>query len=136
MDLQRMAKAGLGVLVVVVLFMLVANWIGDYRSASRSGAKAPTETTGTVAPAPAASPTQASPQQQPPQQSTSQKVLVVQVQGLNFRQKPSGAARAYRGLSQGEKVYLISQEGDWYKVQDSSGTIGYITSNPAYTKPE
>jgi uncharacterized protein YgiM (DUF1202 family) len=136
MDLQRMAKAALGVLVLVVLFMLIANWIVDYRAASRGGVKADTETTGTVAPAPAASPTQASPQPQPSQQSASQKVLVVQVQGLNFRQKPSGTARAYRGLSQGEKVYLISQEGDWYKVQDSSGTVGFITSNPAYTKPE
>lgn len=131
MNAPRLMKGVLGLFVVAALFMIVVNWVGEYRATSGTGAKTTPATTATSTPSPGASATQT-----PPAKPTAtEKVLIVQVQGLNFRQKPSGTARAFRGLAQNERVVLVSQEGAWYKVRDSSGTVGYITSNPAYTKP-
>ena len=61
-------------------------------------------------------------------------VLIVSVDGLNFREQPDGQSKAIRGLSKGERVTLVATQGDWYKVEDSKGVIGYITSNPTYTE--
>ena len=130
MDMRRWAKGGFGLVVVVVIFVVVVNWIGDYRTAQRPLSKANSETTTTAAPGSGVQ----TPQNVPTQPQAAAQVLVVQVEGLNLRQKPSGTSRAYRGLAKGEKVVLIAQEGDWYKVRDSAGTVGYVTSNPAYTK--
>lgn len=122
MDAGRWAKGAVGLIVLIALFVVVLTWIGDYRAA-QSLSSTNTETTATVTGAENAT-----------AQPEAAQVLVVQVQGLNLRQEPSGTSRAHRGLAKGERVVLISQEGEWYKVRDSAGTVGYITANPAYTK--
>ena len=60
-------------------------------------------------------------------------VLVVEVDGLNFRKEPNSDSPAMRGLAKGERVTLLEDQGDWYKVRDAKKVIGYITSNPSYT---
>ena len=134
MDARRFLKTVIGLVVVIGLLALVLNWWGDYRAAqSTSGAKTK-ETTATPAPSTSSEATTDATAPEPQTETATKTVLVVQVAGLNLRQEPSGASTAYRGLKKGEKVVLISQEGDWYKVQDANGVVGYITANPAYTK--
>ena len=139
MNTVKIAKAVLGIAVVLVLFLIVANWWGDYRGAA-AGAKAgkgSTATSSTVTGGTSVSPESgmgndsgatAGGTDAPPQ------VLIVSVDGLNFREQPDGQSKAIRGLSKGERVTLVATQGDWYKVEDSKGVIGYITSNPTYTE--
>ena len=132
MNAPRLMKGVLGLVVVAALFMIVVNWVGDYRATSGTASQDDPGDHGDVYDH-RQEPRRRRPL--PAKPTAAEKVLIVQVQGLNFRQKPSGTARAFRGLAQNERVVLVSQEGAWYKVRDSSGTVGYITSNPAYTKP-
>ena len=138
MDVPRTAKAVVGVIAVVVVAGIVMNWVGDYRAASsgRDGTAATTpsaqatSTAGSTGkPAGTSKPT---PRTTKPAATT--QVLLVKVDGLNFRSKPSDQSKAMRGLSKGERVVVISSEGNWYKVEDSKGVVGYITSNPTYTQ--
>jgi len=133
MDARRFLKTVIGLVVLVGLLMLVLNWWGDYRAAQRASAsKRQIETTAT--PSPQSSEETATDTPASPVESATKTVLVVQVPGLNFREEPSGTAKAYRGLKKGEKVVLLEQDGDWYKVEDVNGLVGYITANPAYTQ--
>ena len=129
MGRTNLIKSLAGVVVLAILFVLVANWVGDYRQATNAdGGGSSTEATksadGEEPTTTASAPDGA---QQPVQ------VLVVAVDGLNFRAEPDGQSKALRGLSKGEKVTLLSTEGDWFKVRDSNKVVGYITSNPTYT---
>lgn len=131
MDARRFLKTVIGLVVLVGLLVLVLNWWGDYRSAQRASAlKQQGETTATLSP----ESTGETATESPASPAATKTVLVVQVPGLNFREEPSGTAKAYRGLKKGEKVVLLEQVGDWYKVEDLNGLVGYITANPAYTK--
>ena len=138
MDVPKAAKAVAGVIAVAVVAGIVMNWVGDYRAAS-SGRS------GTAASAPSAAATSAAGSTEEPAGTTkptpgttkpaaTNQVLLVKVDGLNFRKKPSDQSKAMRGLSKGERVVVISSEGSWYKVEDSKGVVGYITSNPTYTQ--
>lgn len=134
MDAMKIAKAALGVVVVIVLFVVVMNWWGDYRTATAvlkgakasSGATTSTVTSGGSGDSGATQPDKTT-------NGTSTKVLLVAVDGLNFRAQPNSDSKSIRGLSKGERVTLLATVGDWYKVEDSSGVIGYITANPTYT---
>ncbi len=136
MNAMKLLKAAVGIVVLLLLAGLVMNWVGDYRDATKkdSGANAEATTTpaadgqnGTEAETPASD-------QESTQKSTSSaKILVVSVDGLNFRTEPSGQAKAIRGLKKGEKVTLLATQGNWYKIRDAKKVIGYITSDPAYT---
>lgn len=134
MDAMKIAKAALGVVVVIVLFVVVMNWWGDYRAATAvlkgakasSGATTSTVTSGGSGDSGATQPDKTT-------NGTSTKVLLVAVDGLNFRAQPNSDSKSIRGLSKGERVTLLATVGDWYKVKDSRGVIGYITANPTYT---
>jgi len=56
------------------------------------------------------------------------------IEGLNFREQADRGSKAIRALSKGEKVDLLETIDSWYQVKDKNGDIGWISSNPAYTK--
>ncbi len=130
MDWVKLTRAAVGVVVVAILFGLVANYIGNYREATRAGGSASSSGTATPTPDGSTPSTSAADSSEP---EASAQVLIVAVDGLNFRKEPSGQSRAMRGLSKGEKLTLLATEGDWFKVRDGNNVVGYITSNPAYT---
>lgn len=146
MNTSKLVKAAVGVVVIAVLFAVVTNWVGDYRAATDnkqsttdqngSGSTGGSEATTTPA-------VQSDSASKDSEKSTandapeppSPEILVVAVDGLNFRAEPTGQARAIRGLSKGEKLTLLATQGDWFKVRDPQGVVGYVTSNPTYTDP-
>ncbi len=135
MNTGKIIRGLAGVVAVIVVFALVLNWVGDYRQAASSVDKASASETPQSTPTSDESsksvnktPAKGTSADQPKVQ-----VLVVAVDGLNFRAEPNGQSRARRGLSKGEKLTLLATEGDWYKVRDSNQIVGYITSSPTYT---
>lgn len=118
----RLIKGTLGVIVVVVLVITVSNWWGDYR---REAAREPgTVATGTVE----------STKTSGASSGASATVVVVLIDGLNFRKKPASDAATIRGLKKGEKLILVSTAADWYQVKDSKGTVGYVAAKPQYVR--
>lgn len=143
---SKITRGAIGVVVVFALAGLVMNWVGDYRTASRShsstqqgtssaespnggattGSDSGDSSNGTDGSAGAAEPSAG-------QADGQQAIITVEVDGLNFRKEATADARAMRGLKKGEQVTLVEDLGDWYKVTDADGVTGYITSNPSYT---
>lgn len=55
------------------------------------------------------------------------------VSSVSFRSAPSTSSNVMKYLKAGEKVVLLEQpNGYWFKVKDSLGTIGYISSGEKY----
>jgi|HigsolmetaAR203D_1030402.scaffolds.fasta_scaffold00786_8 cell wall-associated NlpC family hydrolase len=55
------------------------------------------------------------------------------VYGVNFRAEPSAKAEVYRMLKKGENIQVLERVNSyWLKVQDSSGKVGYISSDSKY----
>jgi len=121
---NRFIKGTLGVVVVLVLLVMVSNWWGDYkREAARQPEKTATSTVESTKTSGASKATTAS-------------VVVVLIDGLNFRKKPAADAATIRGLKKGEKLALVSKAADWYQVKDSKGTVGYVAAKPQYVRVE
>ena len=145
MKTTQAMRGVVGVIVVLVIAGLVMNWVGDYRSASKSATPAKEtpsgETTKTEdsstgdaeSGGDAASGDAGSSDGAAEQPAATKVVLVVEVDGLNFRKEPNSDSPAMRGLKKGERVTLLEDQGDWYKVLDEKDITGYITSNPSYT---
>ena len=62
------------------------------------------------------------------------KTIVVLVDGVNFRQRPSGSSGIITTLTKGAKLTLIEQEGDWFHASTDSGVRGWLTSSSQYVE--
>ncbi|UVI31594.1 C40 family peptidase [Paenibacillus spongiae] len=52
---------------------------------------------------------------------------------VSFRDRPSTSSNVVRYLKKGEEVSVLNEvNAYWYQVQDSSGKIGYVSSNEKY----
>ena len=57
------------------------------------------------------------------------------IYGVNLRKGPSTSSSVIRMLQKGEKVTLVSKyNSKFWKVKDSKGNTGYISSSSKYTK--
>lgn len=57
------------------------------------------------------------------------------VSGVNFRTQPSTSSSTYGLLKTGEKIEILSKvNAYWYKVKDSQGRTGYISTSSKYIK--
>lgn len=55
------------------------------------------------------------------------------VSSVSFRSGPSTSSTVMKYLKAGDKVTIVEETNSyWYKVKDSSGTIGYVSSNEKY----
>lgn len=55
--------------------------------------------------------------------------------GVNFRSAPSTSASIIRSLKKGEEVTIIEKVNSfWYKIQDSNGKTGYLSTSSNYLK--
>jgi hypothetical protein len=60
--------------------------------------------------------------------------LVVVVSDVTFRANPDFSADVIRDLKTGNKLTLVSKTGEWYKVKDAAGRVGFVTAATKYTK--
>ena len=133
---ERMIKAVIGVVILVVLFFTVTNWVGDYRAASDEGNEPTSKAaTGTVE-ASATAEQNGEGEGATATSTTVNKTVVVLVDGLNFRSGASRESELIRGLDADEKLVLLGEEDGWLKVKDSEGNIGYVSASGSYTRIE
>lgn len=139
-ELSKPMRALLGLVAIALLFFVVLGFWNQFRSASRRvavvesparGASINASSTPKSAKTSSAKTTKAA--EQP---ASGQKFVVIQIQGLNFRETPAPDANPIRGLDAGEKLILVAKEGNWYKVRDAQGIEGYVSANDQYTRLE
>ncbi len=133
-DLKNILRGVAALAALVVLIFVVWGYVSDFRDA---GNTAP-ETTSTVEPSqtPDGAKAAAEGAKEGAAESTAGKVVIVTIDGLNFRTKPESDAKAIRGLEKGEKLTLVKTQDGWYQVKDAAGKVGWISSNPQYSKIE
>lgn len=120
----KILRGAAGVVVVLILLVVVTNWWGDFKTAQRAvPSKETTSTASTSATGAPKSPAKAAPS-----------VVVVMIDGLNFRVSPAGDAKAIRGLAKGDKLTFVSKKGNWYQVKDAKGAVGWVTADSQYTR--
>lgn len=49
--------------------------------------------------------------------------------GVNFRKEANTTSAVLDSFSKGDKVNIISKDGDWYKVKSKSGVVGYVSAD-------
>lgn len=49
--------------------------------------------------------------------------------GVNFRKESNTQSTVLDSFSKGDKVNIISKDGDWYKVKSGSGVVGYVSAD-------
>lgn len=129
---MKWIKATAALTMLAVVCFVVAGWLKDYRDATQrsvvpqSQTSEASETVEPSEPAPASG----------DERADRPVVLVVKIDGLNFRKQPKSDGAPIRGLKKGEKVTLVGKEGSWFVVRDSKGVEGYISSNPQYTEEQ
>jgi uncharacterized protein YgiM (DUF1202 family) len=125
------------IVLFVVVFVLVGV-IGEYRAAresSSSGSSASTETSGSI------DTTTSEDQIQIPVEPTDGAVsggqtVVVQIEGLNMRTKPTTDSEVIKRLPLGARLTLIGESIGWYQVQDDAGDEGWVAAGGQYTTLE
>lgn len=134
---QKLVRAAVGVVALLLLVFLVGGWLSDYRRAAeqqrvaprpdnrtREQTATPSDAGGEEATAPAA------------KKDAGDATVVILIDGLNFRPEPDEDASPIRGLDKGERLDLLSTRKGWYEVRDEDGERGWVSSNPSYTKTE
>lgn len=121
---SKVVRGAVGVIVVVVLFIVVLNWWGDFRSSKGSAPAG--EATSTA--------TSASKGTSGSSKTAKSSSVVVMIDGLNFRVSPSADAKTIRGLAKGDKLRLVAKKGTWYQVKDAKGAVGWVTADSQYTR--
>jgi hypothetical protein len=133
-DVGRIARAVLGVFVLVGLVFLVNSWWGDYRRGDSPAVV--TETTATpdgATDAPAES-GEESAEESAEEPATSGGTVIVLIEGLNFRREPSREGELIRGLSRGTRLEHLGTADAWHHVRDDAGVEGYVSASEQYTE--
>lgn len=116
----KIVRGIIGLVILVALIVLVNSWYRQFRTAPKAESRVATATvaaTSTTAPAPA-----------------NNTVVLVLIDGLNFRVKPDATGTSLRGLKKGEKLVVVGKTGTWLHVQDNSGAVGWVVYNPQYLR--
>lgn len=133
----KIARAIIGIIVLMGLAWLVNGYVGEYRESS--GGSEPTAADSATASAPPSdeggveSESEQTPSADP---VAGQGFVVVQIDGLNLRKEAKADSPTLGGLEEGDKLTLISQTEGWYEVQTASGSRGWVSANPSYVKIE
>lgn len=134
--LERGIRAVGGLIVLGVIVMLLSNWWGDYRSAAGRTSSGETSATVNTTATPSASSVGKTGSGRTFTSATitsGKHVVIVLIEGLNFRIKPEPDATAIRPLKKGESLKVIGQRPGWYRAVDDHEVQGWVSANPAYT---
>jgi uncharacterized protein YgiM (DUF1202 family) len=69
----------------------------------------------------------------PPAETSKEKKVKVTTKSLRVRASPSIKAKTIARLKSGAEVKLLSEKGEWYKVEYSKGKNGWVSKK--FTKP-
>ncbi|MBC7266295.1 MAG: SH3 domain-containing protein [Coriobacteriia bacterium] len=62
--------------------------------------------------------------------------VVVLIDGLNLRERPSTGAAVVKRLTAGQRLLLIEKGQGWYHVRDVDGSEGWVAAGGSYTRLE
>ncbi len=130
-DGARPIRAVFGVIVLLILFMLVNSYWGEYRGVREDGESAE-EITAT--PEPSAEETPAAEGQPEETDETAGGTVVVLIDALNFRKEPSRDGGLIRGLGRNDRLTHLGTKDGWHHVRDENGVEGYVSASPQYTE--
>lgn len=133
MNLGRIGRGAVGLIVLVVLAMVVSNWWGDFRSSSKTNAEATSTVDATITPSAQEGSGQSAAGSSAEASGATSRTVTVLIEGLNFRAEPDSTVAVIRGLKKGEKLTLIEKQGDWYHVKTADGKTGWVSANAQYT---
>jgi hypothetical protein len=116
-NIPKIIRGALGVVVVLIIASVVYNWYGDFKTAPS---------------APVAD--RVADKVRPPSSvaTTITGIGVAKIEGVNFRTKPAFNAKVIRALKKNEKVTVLAKEGQWYQVKDSQGKVGWVSASGNY----
>ena len=117
MNIPRIIRGALGIVVVFIIASVVYNWYGEFKAGPKTPAVAPVA--GSVAPPSSVV-------------ATVTGVGIARIDGVNFRTSPAFNAKLIRGLKKNERVTILSKEGQWYQIKDSKGKIGWVSASGDY----
>ena len=119
------------VVLAFVLFRvgsLVAEFQGAQRAASRQSAEAAATTTLTAG--------QAAKNASVPATKTAAAArgpyVIVLSDGVNFHASASNSGKVLSSLKRGAELSQLGRVGNWLKLKDAGGTIGYVYDNPKF----
>ncbi|MFU8890182.1 MAG: SH3 domain-containing protein [Anaerosomatales bacterium] len=131
MDVGRIARAALGVVVLLALVFLVNTWWGDFR---RGEPPAVVGETTTTPGGDAETPEEPADDADGEEPAASEATVVVLIEGLNFRREPSREGELIRGLSRGTRLEYLETNDGWHHVRDDDGVEGYVSASEQYTE--
>lgn len=146
--MPRWIKAVAGAIVIIALLIVVNRWWGEFRSSAATAPTNGTESSATGGEGAStgetstqdskdAEKTDTQPQpdaKSPADSKSSDKTVVILIDGLNFRESPSQDGNVIRGLDKGEKMTLVAEKSGWYQVKDSDDVEGWVYGSDKYTK--
>jgi uncharacterized protein YgiM (DUF1202 family) len=62
--------------------------------------------------------------------------VVVLVDGLNLRERPSTGSPVVKRLNAGQRLLLLEEGAGWYRVRDMDGSEGWVAAGGSYTRLE
>jgi len=125
-------KIFFGVCVLLVLLFIVIGWWVDFRG---SVAIRDSEERDNSLPSQITTPADQADSGDAEGGGQPQTVTVL-VEGLNFRTAPSSASQRIGRLSVGYELKYLGSESGWYRVRDSEGRTGYVSSKEEYTRAQ
>ena len=132
-DTNLLRTAGALVLLAIVLVSLVVIFV-DYRARVVRDTPAPRAKKTVVTAAKPSKPASSSVAATATAKPVGGGTLVILIDGVNFRQQPSGSARILRTLNKGTKLTFIEQSGSWYHGATPDGVRGWLTNSSQYVK--
>jgi hypothetical protein len=119
------------VVLAFVLFRvgaLVVEFQGAQQAADRQAASDAAATTLTAAQPPKGTPA-ASPKATPAARGP---YVVVLSDGVNFHASASNSGKVLTSLKRGDELAELGRVGNWLRLKDSKGTIGYVYDNSKF----
>ena len=141
----RMARRGIGVLILLVVMARVFAIVTDYatdQSGETDAAVEATQTPEAAEEVPGAGESETDQQAEATNEEGGSeaaapgKVVVVIIPGLNFRTEPKSSAEVMRSLPEGTRLTLVSERSGWYQVRDEDGITGWVSSSSQYVRVE
>ena len=139
-DYSHLVRVVVAVVLLGLVVVAFAGIIVDYRArvmrnAAVAAAKAKAKAVATHPVKPSVPTTASKPATRTPTKAPAAGgTIVVLVDGVNFREQPSGSARIINALRGGTKLTFIEEQGSWYHASTSDGVSGWLTSSSQYVK--
>lgn len=141
-DWRKWVRVGFGLILAIVVFVVLMNILGDYRTAKRAQKRTPVKKTETgpsssvtnTGRAPLNSPTSTTGGSTGSSTAATGKVVIVVVDGVNMRSGPSTTAKIIKALKKNDRLTYLAAKNGYYQVVDKTETKGWVSANRDYTR--